>query len=146
LTRSRARTPAAERASLVSARFLLDTCTFLWLAMDAPQLSATARSHCRDPENEVFLSALSAWEIAVKHRLGRLLLPEPPQRYVASRREWLELEPLVFDEAAAAHDALLPAHHRDPFDRGLVSQAILNGLTIVTPDAQIARYPAPVLW
>lgn len=114
--------------------------------MDAPQLSATARSHCRDPENEVFLSALSAWEIAVKYRLGRLPLPEPPQRYVASRREWLELEALVFDEAAAAHDALLPAHHRDPFDRGLVSQAILNGLTIVTPDAQIARYPAPVLW
>ena len=56
------------------------------------------------------------------------------------------LEPLAFDEQSAAHDALLPAHHRDPFDRGLVSQAILNGMTIVTPDALIARYPAPVLW
>lgn len=127
-------------------RLLLDTCTFLWLASDAPELSGTARSHCRDPGNEVFFSALSAWEIAVKYRLGRLPLPEPPQRYVVSRREWLDLEPLAFDESCAAHDALLPPHHRDPFDRGLVSQAILNGLAIVTPDEVIARYPAPVIW
>ena len=94
----------------------------------------------------MFLSALSAWEIAIKYRLGRLPLPERPDRHVASRRQWLRLEPLAFDEDCAAHDALLPDHHRDPFDRGLVSQAILNGMTIVTPDALIARYPAPVLW
>ena len=59
---------------------------------------------------------------------------------------WLRIEPLAFDEACAAHDALLAPHHRDPFDRGLVSQVILHGMTIVTPDAAIGRYPAPVLW
>ena len=127
-------------------RLLLDTCTFLWLAADDEQLSAIARESCREPGNAVFLSALSAWEIAIKHRLGRLPLPEPPERYVVSRRDWLQVEPLPFDEAAAAHDSLLPTHHRDPFDRGLVSQAILNGLSIVTPDPEIARYPAPTLW
>ena len=127
-------------------RLLLDTCTFLWLAADDPQLSHSAKTHCRSPENEVYLSALSAWEIAIKHRLGRLPLPEKPAHYVTTRRRWLLLEPLAFDEASAAHDALLPPHHRDPFDRGLVSQAILNGMTIVTPDPVIARYPAPVLW
>ncbi len=127
-------------------RLLLDTCTFLWLAADDPQLSAGARRACREPSNTVFLSALSAWEIAIKHRLGRLPLPEPPERWIASRRRWLQLEPLPFDESAAAHDALLPAHHRDPFDRGLVSQAILHGLSIVTPDPEIGRYPAPTLW
>jgi PIN domain nuclease of toxin-antitoxin system len=127
-------------------KLLLDTCTFLWLAADDPELSARARDACRDPGNEVFLSALSAWEIAVKHRLGRLPLPESPQHYVASRRAWLQLLPLAFDEAAATHDALLPPLHRDPFDRGLVSQAIINGMTIVTPDPGIARYPAPTLW
>ena len=127
-------------------RLLLDTCTFLWLAADDPQLSGVAREACRDPGNAVFLSALSAWEIAIKYRLGRLPLPEPPERWVASRRAWLQIEPLPFDEKAAAHDGLLPALHRDPFDRGLVSQAILHGLTIVTPDPQIGRYPAPTHW
>ncbi len=127
-------------------KLLLDTCTFLWLAADAPQLSLTARAACRHPGNNVYLSALSAWEIAIKHRLGRLPLPEPPGRYVASRRAFLQLEPLSFDESAAAHDVLLPAHHRDPFDRGLVSQAILHGMSIVTPDPAIAIYPAPILW
>ena len=126
-------------------RLLLDTCTFLWLAADDPRLTPAARTSCRSPENDVYLIALSAWEIAIKHRPGRLRLPEPPTRYVVSRRSWLRLESLTFDEACAAHDMLLPPHHRDPFDRGLVSQAILNGMTIITPDAAIARYPAPVL-
>lgn len=127
-------------------KLLLDTCTFLWLAADDPQLSAAARAACVDPGNAVYLSVLSAWEIAVKYRLGRLPLPEPPARYVASRRAWLQIEPVPFDEAAAAHDALLPPHHRDPFDRGLVAQAIMLGMSIVTPDPAITRYPAPTLW
>jgi len=127
-------------------KLLLDTCTFLWLAADDPQLSKTALASCRDPGNEVFLSAVSVWEIAIKYRLGRLPLPARPERYVVSRRRWLRLEPLAFDESSAAHDGLLPNHHRDPFDRGLVSQAILNGMAIVTPDPMIARYPAPIVW
>ena len=127
-------------------KLLLDTCTFLWLAADDPQLSPTARNSCRNPGNSVFLSALSTWEIAIKFRLGRISLPEAPNRYVTSRRQWLQIQPLPFDEASAAHEPLLPVHHRDPFDRGLVSQAILNGLVIVTPDSRIACYPAQVLW
>jgi len=127
-------------------KLLLDTCTFLWLAADAPELTPVARTSCRNPENDVYLSALSAWEIAIKYRLGRLPLPEPPARYVVSRRRWLQLEPLAFDEDCAAHDALLPSHHSDPFDRGLISQAVLNNMMIVTPDAEIARYPVTILW
>ena len=127
-------------------RLLLDTCTFLWLVADARDLSARARAACRDPSNDLYLSALSAWEIAIKYRRGRLPLSETPDRFVTSRRERLGIEPLPFDERHAAHDVLLPAHHRDPFDRGLVSQAILHGMTIVTPDPTIARYQAPVLW
>jgi PIN domain nuclease of toxin-antitoxin system len=127
-------------------RLLVDTCVFLWLAADDAQLSKRARAICRDPDNQVYFSALSAWEIAIKHRLGRLPLPEPPPQFVASRQAWLQLEALAFDQECAAHDDLLPGLHRDPFDRGLVSQAILNGLTIVTPDPVIARYPAPTMW
>lgn len=78
--------------------------------------------------------------------MDALPLPETPARYVASRRSCLGVEPLAFDEAAGAHESVLPALHRDLFDRGLVSQAILLGMSIVTPDPAIARYPAPVLW
>lgn len=127
-------------------KLLVDTCTFLWLATDDRRLSAAAREACRDPANRVYLSALSALEIAIQHRLGRLPLPETPRRYVTSRREWLRIRPLPFTEDAAAHDAVLSAVHRDPFDRGLVAQAILEGMTIVTPDEVFTRYPAPLLW
>lgn len=127
-------------------RLLVDTCTFLWLASDDPKLSAEARECCLDPHNPVYFSALSAWEIAIKHRLGRLPLPLPPDIYIASRREWLGIEPLPFDENSAGHDNRLPQHHSDPFDRGLVAQAILNGMTIVTPDPAIRMYPVPTRW
>ncbi|MXY23786.1 MAG: type II toxin-antitoxin system VapC family toxin [Acidobacteria bacterium] len=125
---------------------LLDTCAFLYLVADDPRLPLRARTACRAPSNTVYLSALSALEITIKYRLGRLPLPEPPESFVSSRRVRLQIEPLPFDERDAAHDSLLPPLHRDPFDRGLISQAILRGLTIVTPDSAIARYPAPVLW
>ena len=127
-------------------RLLVDTCTFLWLATDDPKLSGPARECCLDPHNSMYFSALSAWEIAIKHRLGRLPLPLPPDIYIASRREWLGIEPLPFDENSASHDNCLPQHHSDPFDRGLVAQAILHGMTIVTPDPAIRIYPVPTRW
>lgn len=133
-------------AGRTAVTLLLDTCTFLWLAADGPQLPLRTRTECRSPRNLVYLSALSAWEITIKHRLGRLPLPEPPDRFIVRGRERLRIEPLSFEERDAAHDVVLPPHHRDPFDRGLISQAILRGMTIVTPDPAIARYPAPVLW
>jgi PIN domain nuclease of toxin-antitoxin system len=127
-------------------RILIDTCTFLWMAADDPQLSRVARRACIDPSNDVFLSAISAWEIAIKYRLGRLPLPEPPQTYVPGRRRWMQVEELAFDETAAAHTHLLPEHHRDPFDRALIAQAIVHGLTVATPDLLLAAYPVPILW
>ena len=125
---------------------LLDTCTFLWLAADARELSPLARTSCRDPGNKVYLSSLSVWEIVIKNRLGRLPLPENPTSYVISRRNWLQVEALAFDEDDALSDEQLPAYHRDPFDRGLISQAISKDMTLVTPDSMIARYPVSVLW
>lgn len=127
-------------------RLLVDTCTFLWLAADARELSSPAKAACTDPSNDLYLSAISAWEIAIKFHLGRLPLPLPPQEYVTSRREWLGLERLDFDEAAAAHTHLLPDLHNDPFDRALVASALVNGLVLVTPDPLIRAYPAPTMW
>jgi PIN domain nuclease of toxin-antitoxin system len=125
---------------------LLDTCTFLWLAGGGRSLPPRAAAAFQSPENAVFLSAVSAWEIAVKHANGRLLLPEPPERLVPEERERLGILPLRFDEESALHVTKLPGLHRDPFDRMLVSQAIVHGLTILTPDDLIAQYPARTLW
>jgi len=127
-------------------KLLLDTCTFLWLVADAPALSKTARELFRAADNEVYLSAASAWEIAVKHGLGRLPLPAPPERFVREHREAHGIAPLPIDEDSALHVSKLPALHRDPFDRILVSQAIVHGLAILTPDPFIMDYPARTIW
>ena len=102
--------------------------------------------HGRHPANDVFLSAVSAWEIAVKHALGKLPLPDPPSRYVPKQRASRGIAPLPLDEDAALHLSLLPELHRDPFDRMLICQALAAGMLIVTPDPEIARYPVRTLW
>jgi PIN domain nuclease of toxin-antitoxin system len=127
-------------------KLLLDTCTFLWLAGQPASLSDRARALFRSPEHEVFLSAASAWEIATKHMLGRLPLPAPVEQLVPALREKHGIEPLPIDEESSLHLARLPMLHRDPFDRMLVCQAIVHGMSILTPDRLIAQYPARIVW
>ncbi len=127
-------------------KLLLDTCTFLWIATDDPALSARTRALFADPANAVFLSVVSAWEMAVKYSINRLPLPEMPSRWVprVRHRHGIEVLPLA-EDAVLALDRL-PALHRDPFDRMLVCQAVIGGMTIVTPDPEIARYPVATVW
>ena len=127
-------------------RILLDTCTFLWVLGDDKKLSARARELFRAPEHDVFLSAASAWEIATKHALGRLPLPQSPERFVPAMREHHGIESLSIDEESVLQTLRLPALHRDPFDRLLVCQAIVHGLTLLSPDPLISQYPARVVW
>jgi PIN domain nuclease of toxin-antitoxin system len=127
-------------------KLLLDTCTFLWCVEGGSSLSEAGRRALVDPANEIYMSSVSSWEIAVKHALGRLPLPEPPERYVPAQRDARGIEPLPLDEEAALHLYRLPLLHRDPFDRMLVCQALIGGLTLVTPDPAILRYPVRTLW
>ena len=127
-------------------RLLLDTCTFIWIAADAPELSAEARRLFEDPSNEAILSSVSAWEIAVKHARGRLPLPEPPERYVPALRRKYSVAPLPLAEEATLHLPLLPRLHKDPFDRMLVCQAIVHGMVILTPDKLITQYSVRIAW
>jgi PIN domain nuclease of toxin-antitoxin system len=127
-------------------KLLVDTCTFLWMADDAPELSPQARTVVTNPDNEVYLSAASVWEIAIKHTLGKLPLPEPPRQFVPTQRTLLALTALSIEEAAVLALDRLPTLHRDPFDRILVCQALTHGLVIVSPDPQIQQYPIPTLW
>jgi PIN domain nuclease of toxin-antitoxin system len=98
------------------------------------------------PDNEVFLSAASAWEIVINHATGRLDVSGPVDRFVQDEREAAGFEPLAIDEQSALHIVRLPPLHRDPFDRMLVSQAIVHGMTILTPDPLSTQYPARTAW
>ncbi len=125
---------------------LLDTCTFLWLILDAEELTERARDLFVDPDNEVFLSAVSTWEIAVKYAIGRLDLPEEPRFYVPEQRQRHGIESLSLDESSSLQVTALPKIHSDPFDRMLISQALVHGLTILSPDNMIKRYPVRTVW
>jgi PIN domain nuclease of toxin-antitoxin system len=127
-------------------KLLLDTCTFLWLIADAPELSRHARDLFRAPANEVYLSSVAAWEISLKHALGRLPLPASPERFVPEQRQNHEIATLPLDEESVLQAHRLPSFHRDPFDRMLVCQAIVNGMVILTPDPLVTQYPVRTMW
>lgn len=127
-------------------RYLLDTSTFLWIALNSPKLSAKCRDAFADAESEVFLSSVSAWEIVVKHANKRLPLPDSPQTFVPRLRETHGIQTLPLTEEAVLHVSRLPFLHKDPFDRMLICQAIAHGLAILTPDPLIGQYPVRVLW
>ena len=127
-------------------KLLIDTCTFLWIASESPRLSKTAAAVFLDRNNDRYLSAASAWEIAIKHAAGRLPLPERPELLVPRVRDASGITSLDMDEESALHAARLPGLHSDPFDRMLVAQAIVHGMTILTPDSEIDQYAVRTLW
>jgi PIN domain nuclease of toxin-antitoxin system len=125
-------------------RLLLDTHVFLWLQTTPERL----RDHVtlvEDERNELVVSAASSWEIAIKHQLGRLSLPEAPGRYVPSRIQMIGAQSLPVEHSHALAVAELPTLHGDPFDRLLVAQAQLEDLTILTADQTVAQYPVAAL-
>ena len=127
-------------------KILLDTCTFLWVITDADELSQTARDLFVEPENDIYLSVISVWEILIKYQLGKLYLPEPPEHFIPLQRSNHGIEPLSLDEESALQLKRLPELHKDPFDRMLICQAIVHGLTLLTPDRLINQYPIRTRW
>ncbi len=127
-------------------KLLLDTCTFLWATGDPGRLPRRVADLILARDNEVYFSAASAWEIVIKHATGRLQLRDAADRFVREERETAGFATLPIDEESALHVARLPPLHRDPFDRILVSQAIVHGMTILTPDPLVTQYPARAMW
>jgi PIN domain nuclease of toxin-antitoxin system len=127
-------------------KLLLDTVAFLWILAGAQELSPSARIALEDTENGVYLSAASVWEIAVKHRLGKLPLPQPPEILIPAQRALRGIQPIDITEPAVLRLRQLPDLHKDPFDRILACQAIEHEMTIVTPDAALQAYPIRTLW
>ena len=127
-------------------KLLLDACTFLWVLGGTADVPGRVAEAFRAPDNEGYLSAASVWEIVIKHAAGRLVLPRPPDELIPAERDARAILPLPIDEESALHVSRLPDLHRDPFDRILVAQAIVHGLTIVTPDPLVLQYPARTMW
>ena len=127
-------------------KLLLDTCAFLWFQADSPHLSPTARAQILDPKNEVYLSAVSVWEIARKYAQGGISLPSHPSTLIPAVRKASGIESLSLTEADALAAEKLQLFHKDPFDRMLIAQAIMGGLFIVTPDRAFEPYPVRVIW
>jgi PIN domain nuclease of toxin-antitoxin system len=127
-------------------RALLDTHAFLWWASGAAEYSPAGRAVLSDPQNEILVSAASAWEIAIKVSLGKLTRPTTPERYLPDRLRRHGMLALPVELAHALRVSRLPPIHADPFDRLLVAQAQVEGVPIVTADPAIARYDVDVIW
>jgi PIN domain nuclease of toxin-antitoxin system len=127
-------------------RCLLDTHTLLWWLFDDPRLSDTARGIVMDRSNEVYVSGASAWEIATKHRLGRLDSAAP---LIQDMRGWIAragFGELAITIAHAQRAGSWPQPHRDPFDRMLAAQSVLDALPIVSRDPALAQFGVLPVW
>jgi PIN domain nuclease of toxin-antitoxin system len=125
---------------------LLDSHTMLWFFWDDPNLSRTAKALIEDPYNRKLVSIASCWEIAIKVGLGKLKLGEPSRPFLTREvsRNNFELLPISLDHATTV-EGLIP-HHKDPFDRLLVAQAMLQRLPLVSADAVFDQYGVTRLW
>ena len=127
-------------------RALLDTHAFLWWIADSQRLSRVAHDAIADESNEIFVSAASAWEIATKHRIGKLPGGEVVADGVLSHIVGQGFRPLAIEVADAERAGRLPGPHRDPFDRMLIAQATSHDLTVVSVDGAFDQYGVARLW
>lgn len=121
-------------------RLLLDTHTFLWAASDPAQLGDRARALILDPTNERLLSVASAWEMSIKHRTGKLRLEPSPHEFIAEQLARLQATVLPIELRHLVPVASLPLHHRDPFDRLLIAQALVEGIPLLSRDPALDAY------
>lgn len=127
-------------------RLLLDTHAFLWWVNDAPELSGKARSAIGKGQNECFLSIASCWEMAIKASLGKLVLSQSVERFIPEQLAANSFRLLEIDFRHTAKVETLPFHHRDPFDRLIVAQAMSEKLTLVTADSALSQYGVKRIW
>lgn len=123
-------------------KLLVDTHALIWAARDPGRLSERAHDELRNPENDVWVSAVSGWEIALKRARGRLRFPDPDRKMLST----LGFRELPVSLVHAAELAILPDHHRDPFDRMLIAQARHERFTLVSTDRVFDDYDVDLVW
>lgn len=127
-------------------KYLLDTHTFLWWAFDSPELSATARALIAEPGNEIFVSSASGWEIATKYRLGRLPDAAVLLQDLAGWVEKARFLSLPIDLRHAQRAGTFTQPHRDPFDRMIAAQSLVEGLPVIGRDEALCAYGVQLVW
>jgi PIN domain nuclease of toxin-antitoxin system len=127
-------------------RLLLDTHAFLWFVFDDPRLTPAAAAVIEDPDVEKLLSIVSVWEIAIKEQIGRLSLGMPFPRFLEEHVVGTQLSLVPVELSHLLEYSALPLHHRDPFDRLLVSQALAEGIGVLTSDPSFAMYGVSTSW
>ena len=125
---------------------LLDTHALVWWFIDSPRMPERTKALIDDPNNEVFVSAATAWELATKYRLGKMPEAELLVRDFFGHLRDCNLEELPVSVEHGHRAGLLPGNHKDPFDRMLAAQAIIEDLALVTADPELAGLGARVLW
>ncbi len=126
-------------------KLLLDTHIFLWFISADSRLPILFRDEIREPNNKIFLSVASLWEIIIKYNLRKLPLPQSPETYIPRQRQLHLIKSLPISESSLKHLVSLPDLHRDPFDRILICQALNSNLIFVTIDPEIMNYNVPFL-
>jgi PIN domain nuclease of toxin-antitoxin system len=127
-------------------KLLLDTHTFLWLNDNSEQLSQTVKDLCDSGAHEFYLSMATPWEMQIKSQLGKLSLAMPIEELVSKNRLENNINLLPIDLSHISYLEQLPQHHKDPFDRIIIAQAIVEGMTIVTVDHAFADYSVQIVW
>lgn len=127
-------------------KLLLDTHTFLWFTGNHPQLSTTARDLLEDGDNDLWLSVVSLWEIAIKMSIGKLALKRDFASLIPEEMAANGIQRLTMELPHLSTLIALPLHHRDPFDRLIIAQAMAENLPIVSIDAKFDAYPVKRLW
>jgi len=127
-------------------KLLLDTHIFLWSVGDDPRLSANARQSVADPSNDLFISIASLWEATIKITIGKMRVPGDSINYLLSRAAQTGVTTLPILSTHLQQLQGLPMLHRDPFDRILIAQSIVEKMPLVSIDAQLRQYQAEILW
>ena|SRR5205807_1477700 len=126
--------------------YLLDTAVFVWSLKEPEKLNKSALEVLEDMSHQVFLSAVSSWEIVIKSMVGKLTLPKEPAQLLAETLAKFAIQPLSISHVHSLAVGELALHHRDPFDRMLVAQARSETLVLMTADSIFEKYPVEILW
>jgi PIN domain nuclease of toxin-antitoxin system len=127
-------------------RFLLDTHTFIWFVTDSPRLSTRVKELIEDEYNEKLLSTVSIWEMAIKHSVGKLNFGVPFPEFIEEQIQLNSLDLLPIEISHLNAVSTLELHHRDPFDRLLISQALVESIPILSVDIAFDAYPIQRIW